>query len=194
MGWGQIPDIPERDNDAYFALLRSDYRFRLQEDYVQYTIDMRINPCADKIKAGGMGDNCCQKTNINGCQDVPEIDAGQDLLIAYFQNAHIANCRGTLFEDDPNCGTYIEVHRKEGDKNAVLADVRIDKTPFPNGYDTTRIATFALCLGPHELWWVVRTRAGPFVQKIKEFQVNSPTCKTPPGRIAAPISELVWDD
>jgi len=190
IGWGDIRDVPSSNTEEYFRLLRSDYQFRLQEDYVQYTIDMRINPCYDKVKTGGRGENCCQFTNVHGCQDVPEINAGPDLLIAYFQNAHIVSCRGTLFEQDPNCGTYIEVHRKEGDVNRVLSDVRIDATALPSGYQTTRVATFRLCLGDHQLWWVIRTRSGPFVQKVKDFRVLSPTCPTPEGAIPAPISRF----
>jgi hypothetical protein len=188
VGWGQIKDIPDSNTPEYFGLLRTDYKFRGQDDYVQYTIDMRINPCYDSVRTGGYGENCCQFTNVHGCQDMPEIYAGPDLLIGYFQNAHIVSCRGTLFEQDPNCGTYIEVHRKFGDTTSVLSDVRIDSIPLPNGYQTTRIATFALCLGDHELWWVVRSRSGPFVQKVKGFKVLSPSCPTPVGQIEAQTS------
>ena len=46
--------------------------------------------------------------NVAGCQHHPEIDAGEDLQVAYMQNAHIASCCGTDFEYDPNCGTYLE--------------------------------------------------------------------------------------
>jgi len=194
VGWGEIRDIPDGNTDEYFSLLRNDYQYRLQENYVQYTVDMRINPCADKVKTGDYGENCCQFTNVHGCQDVPEISAGADLLVGYFQNAHIVSCRGTLFEQDPNCGTYIEVHRKEGNVKEVLADVRIDATPLPDGYQTTRLATLRLCLGDHELWWVVRTRSGPFVQKIKGFKVVSPTCPNPPGSIKAPVARARSSD
>jgi len=171
-------------------MLRTDYKFREQADYVHYTIDIRVNPCDNLIQTGGTGQGCCQFTNQAACQDVPHTDAGADLLIAYFQNAHVVSCRGTRFESDPNCGTYIEIHKalSEG-RDQVLADVRIDHNPFPNGYQTTRIATYQLCLGEHELWWVVRTRAGPFVQKIKKFMVNHPTCETPPGAVPAPVSK-----
>mmetsp|Transcript_63840 Transcript_63840/g.100940 ORF Transcript_63840/g.100940 Transcript_63840/m.100940 type:complete len:232 (+) Transcript_63840:112-807(+) len=189
LGWGEIIDIPERDSEFYFNSLRSDYKFRLQSDYVQYTIDLLINPCKDSVRAGGRGENCCQSTNRNPCQDDPEVPAGPDLLVAYFQNNHVVSCRGTLFEEDPNCGTYIEVHRKFGpDRLKVLADVRIDETAFPNGYLTTRIATFQLCLGEYQLWWVVRTRSGPYVQKTKDFHVTTPTCATPVGAIPAQAS------
>jgi len=188
VGWGQVRDIPDPTSEEYFAVLRTDYQMRLQSDYVYYTIDMLLNPCSDLVKSGMLGENCCQFTNIHGCQDVPEINAGPDLQIAYFQNSHIVSCRGTVFEQDPNCGTYIEVHRSFGDTDRVLADVRIDATPLPNGYQTTRIATYQLCMGEHELWWVIRTRAGPYVQKIKKFTVNFPSCASPPGLVEAPES------
>ncbi|CAK9102032.1 Uncharacterized protein SCF082_LOCUS47698 [Durusdinium trenchii] len=80
------------------------------------------------------------------------------------QNAHIASCRGTEFEYDPNCGTYLEVHRP-GQK-AVLSDVRIDSTttvtwtdlgagveqPYITsaGYQTRFLATHRLCRGEYE--------------------------------------------
>lgn len=193
VGWGDVKDIPDPNSEEYFAMIRTDYQFRLQGDYVYYTIDMRVNPCSDLVKSGMLGDNCCRFTNIHGCQDVPEVNAGPDLLIAFFQNAHIVSCRGTVFEQDPNCGTYIEVHRKEGDRDRVLADVRIDATPMPNGYQTQRIATYRLCLGDHQLWWVIRTRSGPFVQKVKDFVVLSPSCPTAEGVVPAPVSTRTFD-
>jgi len=183
VGWGEIRDVPDADSDEYFAMLRADYQFREQSDYVQYTIDIRVNPCYDAIKTGMLGENCCRFTNVHGCQDVPQVHAGDDLQIAYFQNAHIVSCRGTAYQQDPNCGTFIEVHRKMGDTVTVLADVRVDVVALPSGYQTTSVATYKLCLGDYELWWVVRSRAGPFVQKIKGFKVLTPTCNAPPGEI-----------
>merc|ERR1712070_919509 len=108
-----------------------------------------------------MGDNCCRSTNIAACQHYDRIEAGPDLQIAYFQNAHIPTCKGTLFEGDPNCGTFIEIHRvvrpREtvsvrmstadsrrvrhyplADAVPILADVRIDDPAFVAGYLTTR--------------------------------------------------------
>ena len=41
-GWGVIGSLPERDSDAYFQLIRTDYTFALQPDYVHYTIDMMV--------------------------------------------------------------------------------------------------------------------------------------------------------
>mmetsp|Transcript_110563 Transcript_110563/g.312790 ORF Transcript_110563/g.312790 Transcript_110563/m.312790 type:complete len:231 (-) Transcript_110563:10-702(-) len=177
VGWGMIGAMVERDTDAYFARVRTDYKLRLQEEYGFYSIDMLVSPCYDPIRTGSLGENCCSDSNIAGCQHHPEVDAGPDLQIAYFQNAHIPTCFGTPFQNDPNCGTFIEVHRPGNPQ--ILADVGIGADPFPNGYRRTRIATHRLCLGEHELWWVVRTRSGPYVQKKRSFQVVRPSCLGP---------------
>lgn len=184
--WQLSSAVPERDTDAYLAMLRTDYRFRIQEEYVYYTIDILIDPCRDEIRAGGLGAECCSSTNRMGCQDYSDMEAGPDLQVAYFQNAHIPNCIGTPFQGDPNCGTYLEVHRQSGDWREVLADVRIDTVPKPNGYMTTRIATHRLCMGIYDVWWVVRTRSGPYVQRNKSFFVTAPSCPAPPGSPAGP--------
>eukprot|EP00928_Gymnodinium_smaydae_P023436 TRINITY_DN19346_c0_g1_i1.p1 TRINITY_DN19346_c0_g1~~TRINITY_DN19346_c0_g1_i1.p1 ORF type:complete len:289 (-),score=31.60 TRINITY_DN19346_c0_g1_i1:316-1182(-) len=186
-GWGAISALPERDSTQYLRLLRTDYKFRLQDDYVQYTIDMLVQPCKDLLKAGKFGKDCCYEMNRPACQHHPIIRAGLDLQIAYFQNVHVPTCAGTAFDGDPNCGTYIEVH-KPGDRE-ILGDVRIDSNlegGLLNGYRTASIATHRLCLGAHELWWVVRTRSGPYVQKIREFFVEYPSCDAPRGAIPAP--------
>merc|ERR1712032_147522 len=186
-GWGfigGIPVLPERDTQEYFNLLRTDYKFRLQPDYVQYSVDIKVDPCRDLVLTGGRGDQCCFDMNTVCCQHHPLVQAGPDLQIAFFQNAHIPNCHGTLFAGDLNCGTYIEVHRKGSIQ--VLADISIDAEPFTNGYRTTRVATHKLCLGEHELWWVVRTRSGPWVQQIVAFNVSFPTCAASEGSIASP--------
>merc|ERR1719277_2638250 len=116
--------------------------------------------------------------------------AGLDLQIAYFQNAHIPTCTGGDFDGDPNCGTYLEVHRPNRDPE-ILADVQIDGGldggRFMNGYRTARVSTWRLCLGEHELWWVVRTRSGPYVQKIAPFFIESPSCDAPLGGVPPQI-------
>eukprot|EP00931_Biecheleriopsis_adriatica_P007464 TRINITY_DN108744_c0_g1_i1.p1 TRINITY_DN108744_c0_g1~~TRINITY_DN108744_c0_g1_i1.p1 ORF type:complete len:236 (-),score=20.38 TRINITY_DN108744_c0_g1_i1:51-758(-) len=183
-GWAPVTNMPQRDTDAYFKLLRSDYKFRIQDDYVAYSIDILIDPCRDLIRAGGRGEGCCKNSNFAGCQHHPTVKAGQDLQVAYLQNAHIASCRGTEFEYDPNCGTFLEVHRPG--QRPVLADVQIDYVPFPNGFQTVFLATHRLCLGPHEVWWVIRTRSGPYVQKTRSFYVTSPSCEAPPGAVSPP--------
>jgi len=184
VGWGILDNTPKMDTDAYYAELRTDYKFRIQSEYVQYTIDMRVDPCRDLLQAADRGDACCSESNIAACQHHYVIVGGPDLQVAYFQNSHIANCQDTEFEADPNCGTYIEVHRP-GDKR-VLSDKRIDKDAYPNGYRTIMMSSNRLCFGEHELWWVVRSRAGPFVQKTRRFMVRKPSCPTPEGAVGAP--------
>merc|ERR1719277_1652000 len=97
VGWGLIGGTPERDSDIYFRMLRTDYKFRLGKDYMDYTIDILVNPCKELVRLGGLGELCCFETNIAGCQHHPTVSAGPDLQIAYFQNAHIPTCRGTMF-------------------------------------------------------------------------------------------------
>mmetsp|Transcript_2749 Transcript_2749/g.6802 ORF Transcript_2749/g.6802 Transcript_2749/m.6802 type:complete len:225 (-) Transcript_2749:90-764(-) len=188
VGWGIVGDVPRGDTEEYRSLVRTDYRFRIQEDYVRYSIDIRINPCKDEIIAAGMGIACCSGTSIAGCQHHPEVDGGPDLQVAYFQNAHIPNCKGTPFEADHNCGTFLEVHRL-GDRK-ILADMGIDQIDFPSGYQTTRLAIHRLCVGDHELWWVVRTPSGPWVKKIRKFFVRSPSCSGPAGLAPPPEAGL----
>mmetsp|Transcript_154 Transcript_154/g.367 ORF Transcript_154/g.367 Transcript_154/m.367 type:complete len:216 (-) Transcript_154:103-750(-) len=191
-GYEPVKNMPQRDTDPYFALLRTDYQFRIQTDYVSYSIDILIDPCRELLRSGGRGAACCKDTNIAGCQHHPDVVAGQDLQVAYMQNAHIASCRGTPFEYDPNCGTYLEVHRP-GQKQ-VLADVRIDSISFPSGYQTVYLATHRLCRGQYEVWWVVRTRSGPYVQRTRAFYISAPTCETPPGGVDPPRAALSADD
>ena len=194
-GWSPVKNMPQRDTAPYFALIRTDYKFRLQNDYVTYSIDILIDPCRDLVRTGGIGSACCKDQSVAGCQHHPDVEAGQDLQVAYMQNAHIASCRGTDFEYDPNCGTYLEVHRP-GTKE-VLSDVRIDATSFPSGYQTVFLATHRLCRGQYEVWWVVRTRSGPYVQRTRGFYVSLPTCETPPGGVDPPqplllLSDMPW--
>jgi len=188
-GWGIQESIIQRDTPEYFALLRTDYKFRAQ-DPIYYEIEILIDSCRESIKTGGLGDGCCFDTNRAACQDYSSVNAGQDLQLAYFQNAHINTCKGTPFEDDPNCGTYIEIHRK-GEKQ-VLADVQL-ADEYINGFRTINIATHALCVGKYELWWVVRTRSGPYVQKQKEFYVSRPSCPAPPQQDEAAEEEAAFE-
>lgn len=183
-GWGILGDVPWGDSEEYLEQVRTDYKFRDQPDYVQYSIDMRVQPCKDVIQAGGVGSSCCSGANVAGCQHHPTVDGGPDLQVAYFQNAHVPNCRDTLFEADPNCGTFIEVHRKLDKK--ILADVKVDHLDFPSGYQTTWLATHRLCVGDHQLWWVVRTPSGPWVKKFRNFFVRTPSCSAPPGEAPPP--------
>eukprot|EP00747_Dinoflagellata_sp_TGD_P171838 gnl/TRDRNA2_/TRDRNA2_206822_c0_seq1.p1 gnl/TRDRNA2_/TRDRNA2_206822_c0~~gnl/TRDRNA2_/TRDRNA2_206822_c0_seq1.p1 ORF type:complete len:233 (+),score=22.61 gnl/TRDRNA2_/TRDRNA2_206822_c0_seq1:47-745(+) len=189
-GWGQVEAMPERDTDAYFRKLRQDYKFRLQDGNKSdiYSIDLRIDPCRDKVRAGGNRETCCMNSNVAGCQHYSSVEGGEDMQIAYFQNAHVVSCRGTVFESDPNCGTYIEMHQQNNPN--VLADVRIDADTFPSGYRTVIMPTHRLCMGKHEIWWVVRTRSGPYVQRIQPFDVTTPTCDQPNGMVQPPSKRL----
>jgi hypothetical protein len=197
-GWGDASSVPARGTHAYFSALRKDYKFRLinlgdpaaalagLDVYWQayYQIDIRIEPCKDASLTGGLKDQCCVGTGVVNCQDSSDpIIAGDDLHIAYQQNAHISNCLGTEFEDDPNCGTYIEIHRSvdavnptsiTAEQAEVLAEVQL--TDNNGAYMTAYIGTGRLCAGSYELWWVVRTRSGPYVQFRKKFVVAYPNC------------------
>jgi len=184
--------MPQRDTEEYFDMLRRDYKLRIQSDYVKYSIKIYIDPCRDLMRAGGLGQDCCKDANVAGCQHHGDILAGEDLQVAYLQNAHVASCRGTEFENDPNCGTFLEIHRPM--QPTVLADVQIDHNSFPNGFQTVFLATHRLCLGPHEVWFVVRTRSGPYVQKIQPFMIVGPTCSAPIGAVAPPKTRASESD
>jgi len=159
------------------------YRLRntdvLGEDKnVFYQTDLRILPCSNYLKTGGVGETCCSDMNIVGCQDHPnDVIGGTDLQIAYFQNSHIPTCAGTPFTMDPNCGSTIEIHHKDR-HTPIVADVRISND-LPDGYQTTYISTAELCVGNYELWFVVRTRSGPFIKIRKDFVVKDPSCYEP---------------
>merc|ERR1712194_808512 len=94
---------------------------------------------------------------------------------AYFQNAHIPTCKGTVFSQDPNCGSTIEIHY-QGKSEPVLSDVKLDVNEFPSGFQIAYISTAGLCVGVYELWFVVRTRTAPYVEAIRSFTVSSPSC------------------
>ena len=206
-GLGNFAQVPPSGTPEYFKILRRDYKFRLvnlgdpfsalngTDTYQQayYFIEIRIEPCKDPVLAGGLGDMCCQNTGVSNCQDMgygldsgsPEtIVAGADLQFAYQQNAHISTCAGTEFQDDPNCGTFVEIHRALPDSNPtsvddffyseILADVKLTKST--GNFQTTYISTKNLCAGDYELWWVVRTRSGPYVQFREPFTVSYPAC------------------
>lgn len=191
--WGNYAGLGDFANNT---IVRTDYKFRLIDansiekaisgDAVfwpaYYQIDIRVLPCLAVVAAGGRRDQCCAGTAEVNCQDNPGgIQAGDDLQIAYFQNAHISSCDNTEFADDVNCGTFIEIHRapesvtKLSDTEArVLHDVKL--TNANGAFATTYISTASLCAGTYELWWVVRTRSGPYVQFRKSFTVTLPSC------------------
>mmetsp|Transcript_36098 Transcript_36098/g.84611 ORF Transcript_36098/g.84611 Transcript_36098/m.84611 type:complete len:231 (-) Transcript_36098:34-726(-) len=189
-GWGVLGDYPERGTDAYFEALRTDYKDRETGDTIYFNIDIRIDPCRDHALTGGRNDMCCFDTSVAACQDYNSTEAGPDLKVAFFQNAHIPSCRNTAFHDDINCGTYLEIHKPADVR--VWADAAIDGEPFINGYRTVNIATYRLCLGEYEIWWVVRTRSGPYVQKKRSFDITGPSCTAnkPPGAVPAPTENL----
>jgi hypothetical protein len=188
-GRGSFEFVPE---------IRTDYKFRLIDSNsiesalagvaiywpVFYQINIRVNPCVNSTLAGGRGDLCCSGTGEVNCQDSTEgILVGPDLQIAYMQSAHVSNCEGTDFADDPNCGTFIEIHRSitsplsslTADERKILSDVRVGN--HAGAFTTTYIPTYSLCAGSYELWWVVRTRSGPYVQLRKPFECLAPTCE-----------------
>ena len=149
-----------------------------------YKIDIVLSPCADPTKTGGFLDGCCADANRAHCQDSDTLGpdgvvGGTDLMIGYFHSAHVPRCTGN-FAADLNCGTFIEVHRKEaggidGGALEVLVDYEVSEDTS-DGYKTGYIPTDRLCAGDYELWWVVRTRSGPYVQLTRDFEVNAPSC------------------
>jgi len=207
-GWGRESDFKSATQDGeynYYMSLRQDYKMRIMRDSVYVKVDIRVDPCKDEIPTGGLKQVCCQNSNLVACQNHPyNVRGGSDLQIAYFQNAHIPTCNGTPFENDPNCGTFIEIHHSKGEYSEraanlmgvehgpdpevemspefnplVLSDVKLD-VQFPDGFQTAYISTHRLCSGWHELWWVVRTvHSGPYVLRRVPFFVYYPSCATP---------------
>ena len=192
-GMGSFTSSSFEGTDAYLSSIRKDYKFRLVNlgsidqaiagtGYywpVFYQIDIRVEPCFNFTLTGGRGDTCCDNTGEVNCQDSPsQVHAGSDMQVAFISNAHISTCQGTEFADDPNCGTFIEIHRTGNELTEsvaeVLADIRLKATG--GAFNTQWISTKKLCAGVYELWWVVRTRSGPYVQLRKPFTVITPSC------------------
>ena len=169
--------------------IRTDYRFRLIDQVSAqdalagagiywpafYQIIILVDPCRTLLLTGGLNDLCCSGTSQSNCQDHPDdIIAGPDLQVAYMQNARVSSCLETDFSDDPNCGTYIEIHRAVEESPRALFAVMVHDAG--GAYQTTYVKTSGLCSGPYELWWVVRTRSGPYVQLKKPFTIQAPFC------------------
>ncbi|KAA0146079.1 hypothetical protein FNF29_08267 [Cafeteria roenbergensis] len=101
------------------------------------------------------------------------------LQLGVTQTAYIVECGGE-FRNDPNCGTFLEIHRPG--RREVLAQARL-RGQFASGYRSTVISTTyrgnssrVLCEGAHELWWVQRTRHRWVVEAILPFHISSPRC------------------
>ena len=97
--------------------------------------------------------------------------------MAYFSNGKIPICGGEAAYS-PNCGVYIEVHR--AGHHVVVSDTQIKKE-YADGYQTDFVPTHKVCAGDYELWWVVRSPAGPVVMHVKPFNVYGPSCPPPDG-------------
>jgi hypothetical protein len=195
-------DYSGSGNWSFPPTYRTDYKFRLIDaNSVSaaltgtavywpslYQIDVRINPCVNSTLAGGRNSlECCSMTGEVNCQDSIEgvFAGGDDLQVAYMQNALISTCKGTEFEDDIyNCGTFLEIHRAvTSTSNLTNTEAEVLSAVSLNGdangaFSTTYLSTrnAAICTGNYELWWVVRTRSGPYVQLRKPFTVIAPSC------------------
>jgi len=101
------------------------------------------------------------------------------VALGYSQTALIVECNNQ-FRNDPHCGTFLEIH-KPGDEE-VLAATKLRGQMF-SGYRMTLISlTYKgrldrlLCRGPHEIWWVQRTRYNFRVEMKKSFYISDPEC------------------
>jgi hypothetical protein len=188
---------PMPGTSTYYSFLKTDYNFRNAtiSEYsgpnippsLVMTISIMLDPCRDLIRAGGRAHNCCIDTGPADCQDNNDIQGGlysKDLRISYFMANAISICAG-YFADDANCGTYLEVHYKtdvyEGtnvikNRNTVLWDLELDEGDTLYGYKAAYIDVSSLCAGLYEIWWVIRTRSGPYVIYTKEMNIVSPSC------------------
>lgn len=101
------------------------------------------------------------------------------LEIGITQTAYIVQCGGK-YKDDPNCGTFLEIHRPG--RREILSQTRL-RGQFASGYRMTVIsmthkgsAERVLCEGEHEMWWVVRSKHEWVVEAVLPFRIASPRC------------------
>jgi len=106
--------------------------------------------------------------------------------IGITSTAQIVICGGEM-ANDPHCGTFLEIHQKDGytplvHNETVLSSKQIT-TPFLSGYSMTTLSTNfmgnssrVLCKGPYEIWWVQRTPYNFIVQKKKSLDIFYPPC------------------
>lgn len=96
-------------------------------------IKMRITiPCSDNNKT---------VSSTSYCIDPNEKIQEHCMQVGYSQNTFIFSCGGD-FENDNECGTFLEIHKPIGsfydDENIVIAEKRLSQ-PFTNGMKTTTI-------------------------------------------------------
>ena len=132
-----------------------------------YSIRMRINPWI-----GRNNDMCWDETNEGAWGDNTEFESGEDMTVSWFTNGYIFHC-STIFENNDECGTYIEIHRPTDSR--VIEALKITRL-YRSGYSTEFISTKNLCAGRYELWFVLRSRNGRTMQHVKPFYSNGPSC------------------
>lgn len=114
----------------------------------------------------------------------------QCIEVGFTQTAYIVECGGE-FENDAHCGTFLEIHRPGPDYMSVLAEAKL-RGQTTSGYRMTVLSTTcvlrwrcvpaalcavtahpsscrykgnasqSLCVGDHEVWWVLRTKCVRF--------------------------------
>ena len=128
-----------------------------------FFIDLKINPCLNKIQY------CCEE--LGQClEDNMNIIGKKDLEIAYIFNNFLPNC-GNEYKN--KCGTFFEIHMPA---NPLIFQEKQITQAFSSGYKTIFLSTKLLCSGRYELWIVIRMRDFNYIIYIKPFNVLFPSC------------------
>lgn len=118
------------------------------------------------------------------CTDALGVVRDNCVQIAYSHTAAIPACSSAAGVDKAMCGVFIELHLPQGAN--VVNEVSIPGG-FVSGFKSAVIPTVfkertsrVVCVGPYELWWVLRTPKMRVVHSIKRFQVLAPKCDWDP--------------
>lgn len=128
-----------------------------------------INPCKYSYFA-------CERlisSNSALIQDHPVVDAHQNFLFVWSFPVYNYKC-STLWDLKGYCGTIFEIHRPFDE--TPIASVKITGTIASDTSTTNFLDIALLCAGKYELWMVSKTRMGRFINIIKPFFVNNPSC------------------
>jgi len=121
---------------------------------------------------------------LNSCLTPEGVELPYCVQLAFTSTTYIVKCGGNLL-NDPNCGSFLEVHLP-GNPD-IITEVRIPPdTTFTSGYRTTimplnyKTANRTVCLGGYEIWWVQRARGRKIVESVKPFSISEPMCDWDP--------------
>jgi len=116
-----------RSDDETFV----DYSCRGERDPFLHCMDEYLGARRSKMMAPCWDNNQTVYANLE-CYSVDGHKLGEKCMqFAYIQNALVHTCGG-IFSNDTECGTYVEVHRRNGSpydhEDVVLAETKITET------------------------------------------------------------------